>query len=151
MLSVKTAVPIFLMCLIISRVELSIKTKLLEIASEQDLMIIFRLLTSSDEAEQRLLLLHVHGEDASTCLEVVLKLLVKVQGRLDLNQSSKLRVVVLDEVATLVILLYECMLSAHRDVMDSHVSLVTTTKFDLVDVVKVDNVELLLLLVIVLG
>ena len=81
---------------------------------------------------------------------MVLELLVKMQWGLDLDQGAKLGVVVLYVESTLLILLDESMLPAYRNIMDAHVGVVTTTKFDLVNIVEINNVKLLLLLVVIL-
>ena len=66
-----------------------------------------------------------------------------------MDQGAKLGVVVLDVESTLLILFDESMLSAYRNIMDANVGVVTTTKFDLVNIVEVNNVKLLLLLVVI--
>lgn len=111
-------------------------------------MIVLRLLTSADEAEQRLFLLHVDMKYTPSSLEVVVKLLVKMQRRLYLNKCTKLGVVVLDVEATLFVFLDECMLSANRNIMDSDIGFVASAKLDFVDIVKVYYVKLLLLFMV---
>lgn len=80
---------------------------------------------------------------------MVLKLLMEVKRRLNLHEGAKFGVVVLDVVATLLILLDEGVLPAHRDVVDAHIGVVTAAQFDFVDVVEINYVQLFLLLVIV--
>ena len=104
---------------------------------------------ATDEAEERLLLLHGHREDTSAGLEVVLELLVQVQGRLDLDERAELRVVILNVKAALLVLFDESVLPADRNVVDTHVRIVATTQLDLIDVVEVYYVQLLLLLVVI--
>lgn len=108
------------------------------------------LLATSDETEQRLLLLQAHCENGAAGLEIVLKLFVQVQRRLDLHKRAELRVVVLDVVPALVVFLDERVLSAHGDVVDSHIRLMASAELDLVNVVEVYYVQLLLLFVIIL-
>lgn len=108
------------------------------------------LLATSDETEQRLLLLQAHCENSAAGLEIVLKLFVQVQRRLDLHKRAELRVVVLDVVPALVVFLDERVLSAHGDVVDSHIRLMASAELDLVNVVEVYYVQLLLLFVIIL-
>lgn len=71
---------------------------------------------------------------------MVLELLVKMKRWLDLDQGAKLWIVVLNVVATLLILFDESMLSAHRNIMDAHVGIMTTTKLDLINIVEVNDV-----------
>lgn len=96
-----------------------------EISGEQDLVIILGgLLAASNEAENGLLLLHGDGKDAAACLEVVLELLMEVERRLDLDEGAEFGVVVLDVVATLLILLDEGVLPAHGNVVDADIGVV---------------------------
>lgn len=96
-----------------------------EIPGEQDLVIILGgLLAASNEAENGLLLLHGDGKDAAACLEVVLELLMEVERRLDLDEGAEFGVVVLDVVATLLILLDEGVLPAHGNVVDADIGVV---------------------------
>lgn len=114
-------------------------------------MLILRLLLSTtDETEQRLLLLQVNREDRAACLEMVLELLVQVQWCLDLHQSTKLRIVVFNVVPALIIFFNESVLAAHRDVVDADVGLMPSAELDLVNIVEVNYMELLLLFMIVL-
>jgi hypothetical protein len=80
---------------------------------------------------------------------MIFKLLVKMQWGLDLDEGSELGIVVLNIIASLIIFFNECMLPTDRNVVDSYICLVSTTKFDLIDVVKVDNMQLLLLFMLV--
>lgn len=75
---------------------------------------------------------------------------MKVQRRLDLYERAKFRVVVLDVVATLLVLLDERMLPTHGYIVDAHVRVMSTAQLYFVDIVKIDDMQLLLLLVIIL-
>ena len=79
-LPVKPWILIFILRLLLVNSKFAINCASLgEVPRQENLMIILRCLSSTDETEERLFLLHINGEDAPTCLEVILKLLVKMQ------------------------------------------------------------------------
>ena len=80
---------------------------------------------------------------------MILKLLMKMQWRLYLNQSPKFRAIILNKVAALLILLYKRMLPAHRDVVDAYIGIVASAKFYFINIIEVNNMQLLLLFMII--
>jgi len=117
----------------------------------EELALSLDLVGSLNEAEERVLLLEVDNEHGAACLEVVLELLIQVEGRLDLGEGAELGVVVFDEDLALLVLVDDGVQSADRDVVDAHVGVVAAAEADGVRVAETDHVEVLLLGVGTLG
>lgn len=68
-----------------------------------------------------------------------------------MDEGAEFRAIIFnEEAARFRVFGNECVETAHRDVMDAHISIMTTPKFYLLCVVEIDDMQMLLALVFLL-
>lgn len=101
------------------------------------------------KTKYRLFLLKIYGQNCPSNLEIVFKHFVQMKRCLNLHQRSKFRCVVFNVEFTRVIFVNVRMQSADRDIMNSNISVMASTKSDFVDIVEVNHMDTSLLILFI--
>ena len=91
------------------------------------------------EAEEAMILLHVDCKNSPSSLEIVLEGLIQLYGSLNLDQGSKLRLVILDvESAGTRLFFQKCMGPRNTNIMYPDIGVMTSAKFNFVNIIEVN-------------